>query len=157
MKVLTTISNIQAEHIRWIFPANNSFPFLDKLHFKMTVLKGMKISERHNRNISWNVVSLLFTDRLPYMPITYVLLKKLIRKCENYVANTTVALPGSILELFPAAWEPFYFAVPSVFVKGNVGAHWDQNWHSSCLKQTITNFSVRLPERNSMQWLGEQA
>lgn len=56
MKFLTTIFNIQAEHIRWIFSANNLFPFLNhmqyKLLFKTTGLKGMKISERHKRKIS---------------------------------------------------------------------------------------------------------
>lgn len=56
MKFLTTIFNIQAEHIRWIFSANNLFPFLNhmqyKLLFKTTGLKGMKISEIHKRKIS---------------------------------------------------------------------------------------------------------
>lgn len=56
MKFLTTVSNIQAEHIRWMFSANNSFPFLnhkqDELLFKTRGLKRMKISEKHNSKIS---------------------------------------------------------------------------------------------------------
>lgn len=55
MKFLTTIFSIQDKHARWMFSASNSFPFLnhkqDELLFKITRLKGMKISERHNSKI----------------------------------------------------------------------------------------------------------
>lgn len=157
MKFLTAIPSIQAEHIDGYFLLTTPFPFwtISRINYFSTPQgwKGWKFLKDRTKKFARNPVSLLFTDRLPYKPITYVLLKKLIRKCENYVANTMVSLPGSILELFLASWELFYFPA---FVKGNVWVHWDQNWHSSWLKQTITNFSARLPERNAMQWLREQ-
>ena len=163
---LLSIPDTQAEHIRRrIFSGNNSIPFPDHkqdgLLFKTSELKKMKISEKTQRynllEIQWVCYSQ--TGYLICLQIWLICSSKINQKrgkwCCKYHTGPSWPSPTT-LSCFLRTYSLYviYFPVPSVLVKGNVFAHWEQNRHQQLSQTNHHELFSETPrkESNAITW-----